>query len=225
MELKCPYSSWFKDPEEDAPGACHFENGSPSSTAKKKVVRPRHRRALSEMDPGGLSTKTQGIVAGTLSAAPEALRRGHRQGLRSNFLCGFFRQSLRSRPAGRTSSLAGAPSTGGFRSQFLLSPPLALSPTDVYSALSRLDLRFAGTVPANHGWFQLAPALSFLCIQHSASPTRSLSGGAVPSNPGLFQPAPALSSVYSAYLSLRLSPNYNSWHLFLPIGLARLVYS
>ena len=63
MEPKCLDSSWFKEPEEVAPGACHFESGGSSSTAKKKVVRARRRRALSETNPGGLSTKIQGIAA------------------------------------------------------------------------------------------------------------------------------------------------------------------
>ena len=60
---KCPYCLRFIDPEEVAPGACHFENGGPSSMAKKTVVSSRRRRALSEKDQGGLSTRTQGIAA------------------------------------------------------------------------------------------------------------------------------------------------------------------
>ena len=63
MEPKCLYSSWFKEPKEVAPGACHFESGGSSSRAKKKVVHARRRRALSETNPGGLSTKIQGIAA------------------------------------------------------------------------------------------------------------------------------------------------------------------
>ena len=63
MEPKCLYSSWFKEPEEVAPAACHFESGGSSSTAKKKVVHARRRRALSETNPGGLSTKIQEIAA------------------------------------------------------------------------------------------------------------------------------------------------------------------
>ena len=34
MEPKPPYSSWFKDPEEVAPRACHLRNGGSSSTAE-----------------------------------------------------------------------------------------------------------------------------------------------------------------------------------------------
>ena len=63
MEPKHSYSSWFKDPEEVAPRACHLENGGSSSMAKKKIVHARRRRLLSVTDPGGLSTKTKGIAA------------------------------------------------------------------------------------------------------------------------------------------------------------------
>ena len=64
VELKCPYSYCYKDPEGVVlPETCYFENGGPGSTAKKKVFGSGRRGALLDLSTGGLSTRTQGIAA------------------------------------------------------------------------------------------------------------------------------------------------------------------
>ena len=138
-------------------------------------------RGMSHPIPAGFDGQGELLYALGCSYGPET---GTPPGAEVQLPWRSLWRSLRSRPTGRPSSLAVAPSTGGLRRP---SPRLV----------------------------RPLPLAGRSAVSRKPGPRRSPIACATPGGVCL----------RDVYVSLRLSRNYYSWHLFLPIRLARLVHS